>query len=197
MKTWIPILMGVYRGGAAVVLGIILLFSPDTSKGLLLNLMGFFWLTIGITIIRRGQDEGRYPGKHTALITGLVSIVTGLIVVTRRFTRQWVGEDLFFFVLGTVILTTGLLHMFSEQRIGGFTSVRQTRIQFLLGFFEFLLGGLLILSPDRDQPFVYWAATAWTIVYGALALVMAVRTYRDSKRDQTGPESIEEPDLKS
>ena len=100
MKTWIPILMDVYRGGAAVILGIILLFSPDTSEGLLLNLMGFFWLTIGITIIRRGQDEGRYPGKHTALITGLVSIVTGLIVVTRRLTRHWVGEDLFFLVLG-------------------------------------------------------------------------------------------------
>jgi uncharacterized membrane protein HdeD (DUF308 family) len=159
--------------------------------------MGFFWLTIGITIIRRGQDEERYPGKHTALITGLVSIVTGLIVVTRRFTRQWVGEDLFFFVLGTVILTTGLLHMFSEQRIGGFRTYRQTRIHFLLGLFEVILGGLLILSPNTDRTFVYWAATAWTIVYGAFALVTAVRTYRDSKRDQTVSETSEEPALKS
>ena len=197
MKTWIPVLMNIYRGGAAVILGIILLFSPDTSQELLLNLMGFFWLTIGITIIRRGQDEERYPGKHTALITGLVSIVTGLIVVTRRFTRQWVGEDLFFFVLGTVILTTGLLHMFSEQRIGGFRTYRQTRIHFLLGLFEFILGGLLILSPNTDRTFVYWAATAWTIVYGAFALVTAVRTYRDSRRDQTVSETSEEPALKS
>ena len=194
MKTWIPILMDVYRGGAAVILGIILLFSPDTSEGLLLNLMGFFWLTIGITIIRRGQDEGRYPGKHTALITGLVCIVTGLIVVTRRLTRHWVGEDLFFFVLGTVILTTGLLHMFSQQRIGSFRQDRDTRIHFYLGVFEVLLGGLLLFSRNVDQPIVYWAATAWALIYGLYAFITAVRSYREGKQERSGSPETEQPE---
>ena len=87
MKAHIPILMNIYRGGAAIVLGILLFVMPDKSKGLLFNLMGFFWLSIGFTILRRSQDDERYPGRHTALLAGLVAVVTGLLVVTRRFTR--------------------------------------------------------------------------------------------------------------
>ena len=119
MKAHIPILMNIYRGGAAIIMGILLFVVPDKSSGFLFNLMGFFWLSVGLTILRRSQDDERYPGRYTALIAGLVAVVTGLLVVTRSFTRQWVGEDFFFLLLGTVILATGLLHMYSQQRVGG------------------------------------------------------------------------------
>jgi uncharacterized membrane protein HdeD (DUF308 family) len=182
MKAWIPIAMNLYRGGAAVVLGILLLFMPDKSKDFLFNLMGFFWLSIGFAVLRRSQEDARYPGKHTALIAGLVASVTGLLVVTRRFTESWIGEDVVFFVLGTVILATGLLHIFGEIRIGGITANRQTTVHFLLGVLEVLLGGLLLLSPQKDRPFVYWAATAWALIYGAMALTTAVRTFSKNRR---------------
>jgi len=81
-------------------------------------------------------------------------------------------------------LATGLLHMFGEQRIGGFRRDRVTRIQFLLGVFEVLMGGLLILSPNMDQPFVYWAAMAWALIYGIFAFLMAVRSYRANKQEK-------------
>ena len=184
MKARLPIFMNLYRGGAAIVLGIVLLFNPDRSGHFLLNLMGFFWLTIGLTVLRRGEQDARYPGRYTARITGLVAILTGILVVTRRFTQRWLGEELFFFILGTVILITGLLHMFSEQRIGSFKRERTTRIHFLLGLFEVLLGGLLILSPDREQPFVYWAATAWAIVYGIAALGIALRHFAKNRQQE-------------
>jgi len=174
--------MNLYRGGAAVVLGILLLFMPDKSKDFLFNLMGFFWLSIGFAVLRRSQEDARYPGKHTALIAGLVASVTGLLVVTRRFTESWIGEDVVFFVLGTVILATGLLHIFGEIRIGGITANRQTTVHFLLGVLEVLLGGLLLLSPQKDRPFVYWAATAWALIYGAMALTTAVRTFSKNRR---------------
>jgi uncharacterized membrane protein HdeD (DUF308 family) len=151
--------------------------------------MGFFWLSIGFAIFRRSQDDERYPGKNTALIAGLVAIVTGLLVVTRRFTGQWVAEDVFLFVLGTVILVTGLAHMFSEYRIGGITTNRQTGIHFILSLFEVLLGGLLILSPRMSRPFVYWAATAWALIYGVMSLGMAVHQYVQSRQEETGPQT--------
>ena len=194
MKDRIPILMNVYRGGAAIVLGILLFVIPDKSRGFLFNLMGFFWLSIGFTILRRGQDDERYPGKWVAWIAGLVAVVTGLLVVTRRFTRQWVGEDFFFFLLGTVILATGLLHMFSQQRIGSFRQDRDTRIHFYLGVFEVLLGGLLLFSRNVDQPIVYWAATAWALIYGLYAFITAVRSYREGKQERSGSPQSEQPE---
>ena len=156
--------------------------------------MGLFWLTIGLTILRRSQDDERYPGKWVAWIAGLVAVVTGLLVVTRHFTRQWVGEDFCFFLLGTVILATGLLHMFSQQRIGGFWQDRDTRIHFYLGVFEVLLGGLLLFSPNVDQPIVYWAATAWALVYGLYAFITAVRSYREGKQETSRSPTAETAD---
>jgi uncharacterized membrane protein HdeD (DUF308 family) len=194
MKDRIPILMNIYRGGAAIVLAILLFVIPDKSKGFLFNLMGFFWLSIGFTILRRSQDDKRYPGKKVAWIAGLVAVVTGLLVVTRRFTRQWVGEDFFFILLGTVILATGLLHMFGQQRIGGFRQDRDTRIHFYLGVFEVLLGGLLLFSRNVDQPIVYWAATAWAFFYGLYAFITAVRSYRSGKQEASGSFDVGHPE---
>ncbi len=189
MKARIPILLNIYRGGAAILLGILLLFIPDQSRDNLFNLMGIFWLSIGFAFLRRSQDHERYPGKNTALIAGLVAIVTGLLVVTRRFTGQWVAEDVFLFVLGTVILATGLAHMFSEYRIGGITTNRQTGIHFLLSLFEVLLGGLLILSPQMNQPIAYWAATVWALIYGTMSLGAAVHEFVQGRQEKTGPQS--------
>jgi uncharacterized membrane protein HdeD (DUF308 family) len=189
MKAWIPIAMNLYRGGAAVVLGILLLFMPDKSSGFLFNLMGFFWLSIGFAVLRRSEEDARYPGRHTALIAGVVALVAGLLVLTRSFTRQWIGEDFVVFVFGSVILVTGLLHLFGEVRIGGITTNRVTTVHFLLGILEVLLGGLLILSPQMDQPFVYWAATAWALIYGVMSLSWVVREVIKRRQDKKSSET--------
>jgi uncharacterized membrane protein HdeD (DUF308 family) len=192
MKAWIPIAMNLYRGGAAVVFGILLLFIPDMSKDFLFNLMGFFWLSIGFAVLRRSQEDARYPGKHTALIAGLVASATGLLVVTRGITESWIGEDVVFFVLGTVIVATGILHIIGEIRIGGFRTTRKTRIHFILGVLEVLLGGLLIFSDRLERPFVYWAATAWALIYGVVALSSVVRQVVQRRQEKKEPETEEE-----
>jgi uncharacterized membrane protein HdeD (DUF308 family) len=45
--------MALYRGVVAIVLGIILIFFPTKSQNMLMNLMGFFWLSSGLALIRR------------------------------------------------------------------------------------------------------------------------------------------------
>lgn len=182
----LPILLKLYHGGLAIVLGVLLLVWPDKSKVVLFNLMGFFWLSIGFATLRADKDTIANVGKHTALVAGLVGIVTGLLVITRRFTRQWVGEEVLFALLGLVILTTGLMHMFSEVRIGGVTKSPRTGVHFLLGLLELLLGVLLLFSPSVDHPFVYWAATVWAFLYGGLYIGTAVTEYRQGNKEATG-----------
>lgn len=189
MKAQIPILMNLYRGGAAIVLGILLLFIPDVSRNILFNLMGFFWLTVGLGLLRRTQDDERNPGRHTAVLAGIVGIITGLLVVTRRFTSQWVAEETIFFVLGTVILVTGLMHMIAEARLGTITTDRQTGVNFVLGFLEVVLGALLLLTPKTHSPLLYWAATAWALIYGVLFIGMGVYQYRQRKQTEASSEA--------
>lgn len=189
MKAQIPILMNLYRGGAAIVLGILLFFIPDVSRDFLFNLMGFFWLTVGFGLLRRTQDDERNPGRRTAVIAGIVGVITGLLVVTRRFTSQWVAEETIFFVLGTVILVTGLMHMITEVRLGTITTDRQTGVNFVLGFLEVVLGALLLLTPKTHTPLLYWAATAWAFIYGVLFIGTAVYQYRQRKQTEASSEA--------
>jgi uncharacterized membrane protein HdeD (DUF308 family) len=184
MKAQIPVFINLYRGGAAIVLGILLLFIPNRSGGLLLNLMGFFWLSIGFSALRRTQADERNPGQRTIVIAGFVGILAGIVVITRQFTRQWVDGELIFFVLGIVILATGLLHMFSEYRLGNITSDRLTGAHFFLGLLEVAIGALLLLQPGTNSPFLYWVATAWAFVYGALYVGTAVGEFIKSRREE-------------
>jgi uncharacterized membrane protein HdeD (DUF308 family) len=179
----LPILIDLYRGGVAIVFGVLLLFIPDKSRVVLFNLMGFFWLSIGLAVIRRDRDDERYIGKWIAWVAGLAGIVTGLLVVTRRFTRQWMGEEVLVTLLGLVVLMTGLLHVFSEIRLG-VTKDTRTGIHFLLGLFEVLLGVLLLFSPQTNHPFLYWVATIWALLYGGLFIGSAVYHYIQGRRNK-------------
>lgn len=191
MKAHIPILVDLYKGIAAIVLGILLFFIPEKSGHFLLNMMGFFWLAIGFATLRRDKMDERYPGKYTALIAGIIATLTGLLVVTRHFTNRWMGQQTIFFVLGTVILATGILHIFGEFRVGDIGSNRLTRIHLYLGLIEVLLGTLLVLSPQLETPLLYWVATAWALIYGVLFLSTAVRQILKRRKENQEASSDE------
>jgi uncharacterized membrane protein HdeD (DUF308 family) len=179
------------RGVLAIVLGIILIFNPARSQALLMNTMGFFWLTSGLVLLRRPERK-RVMGQRTAWVIGLVGILTGLLVVFRNMARQWVPEIAVVELLGVVILLTGVLHMLGEFRVGTVFKARYETYHFLLGLLEVVLGLVLILSPLEHGPITYWAATIWSLVFGGLVIgdALAQRFGKPKKTDApTQPDS--------
>ena len=81
---WIALLRGVF----AIAFGLVLIFNPEKTRAILVNFMGFFWLTGGIILLRhthavfRDQTD-RVLGKRTALVMGLVGILSGLLIISR------------------------------------------------------------------------------------------------------------------
>ena len=188
----IGFLISLLRGFFAIILGLILIFNPEKSRVMLFNFMGLFWLTSGIILIRRtnvvlGDQSDRVLGKRTSLVLGLVAILTGLLVVSRSLTRNWVGEVVFMEILGAVILLTGVMHLFGEFRIGRMIKGKRTTAQKTLAIFEIILGLILIISPLDQGPIIYWAATIWALVGGGLiisdALYQRARVKRELSRD--------------
>ena len=168
---WISML----RGFFAIILGLILIFNPEKTRVMLFNFMGLFWLTSGIILLRRtnvalGDQTDRMLGRRTTLALGLVAILTGLLVISRSLTRDFVGEVVFFELLGGVILLTGVMHLVGEFRIGRVLKGKRTTGQKILAIFEIALGGMLILSPLDQGPIIYWAATIWALIGGGLII---------------------------
>ena len=171
----IPFLIAVFRGITAVFLGLVLYINPDKSRVLLGNFMGFFWLSSSFLLLHKDADTAfKAIGKRTSIVLGLVLIVTGLLVVTRRFTEPWVGRGYLVQGLGLVILLTGVLHVIGEVRVGLLHGSGSTIAHFVLGIFEIVLGGMLFLSPLSFSPLMYLMATIWALVGGCLIIGTAV-----------------------
>ena len=67
--------------------------------------MGLYWLTTGLVLIRQ---EAHKAGNRLFLAFAILGVVTGLLVITRSLSRQWMPEVWLKGLLGSIILLTGL-----------------------------------------------------------------------------------------
>jgi uncharacterized membrane protein HdeD (DUF308 family) len=189
MAFWITLI----RGMLAVTLGVALFFWPDKARPMLVNFMGMFWLVSGIISLRWGVHGER--AKGLSLLAGAAGVLAGIGMLSRRFTHGIVGEDVLISVIGLIILLTGLMHIFGGFRTGPvethlFSENRKwSWTAFLLGIFEIVLGLLLIVEPQGRGPLVYFAASVWALVGGAILLGDAARQRRERLQRQPEVES--------
>jgi len=191
MAFWITFI----RGILAIGLGAALLLRPDRALPMLGNFMGLYWLTSGVVGLRWGAAGGRARGL--ALVAGAVGVLAGLAMLARWLAMDGGAVHIFLYVLGAIMILTGLLHVFEGLPAGqdhGSRGIPRTRswTSVLLGVFEAVLGLLLILYPLEPVPGVYLAAIIWALLGGFVLIGDALRTRRLRKADnQRGPGATE------
>ena len=171
MMFWVTLM----RGILAVTLGLALLMQPDKTRPFLITSMGMFWLVSGVMSIRWGISGKRTRGLP--LLSGFVGVLAGLAAISRRFEPldALVSDVLAITVLGVAILLTGLMHMIGGFRIGEDASRQLSWMSFTLGFFEFVLGGALIMEPLDQGKIVYFGASIWAMLGGLILIGDALR----------------------
>jgi uncharacterized membrane protein HdeD (DUF308 family) len=169
------------RAVLAFAIGIALLLIPGKGQSALVGFMGIYWLVSGISSLawaRRGPFLQRL-----ALVSGVVGVVTGVLVLLHRVTgNQLVPPDLVLPLLGLVIGLTGVLHLAGGFMVGE-RGDRWPAGHLLVGALEILLGTLLILEPTRTD-LIYDVATIWALLAGVL---LAFDAYRAHRRWLTAP----------
>jgi len=186
----IPFINAFFRGLFAVFLGILLWINPDKSRVLLANFMGFFWLSSGFLLLfKQSEEASQVMGKRTSLIVGVVAVVGGLLVVSRRVTEKWLDQTLLVQVLGIVIILTGVMHIFGEYRAGLQERKGYRLAHLILGIFEVILGAMLLISPLSYGPLTYLVATIWALVGGVTITGTAV--YERIKARKQKQESLQ------
>ena len=175
---WITLI----RGILAVSLGTALLIQPDKPLPMLGNFMGMYWLVAGLMSLRWGASGERARGFP--VLAGIIGVLAGLGMLGRRLAPSYMAEDIFFSVLGVVIVLTGLLHIFGGFK-KGLDQVRQwSWTSFLLGLFELMLGLMLVVSPLTRDIWVYLAASIWALIGGAILITDALHIRRLSQQER-------------
>ena len=173
MKFWIALVRGLF----ALLLGVALVIQPDRTRPILGNFIGMYWLVSGIVSLRF-TGSGEPTRSRLAMGVGVIGILAGLAVLSRRLTLTWASDHIVFSLLGMVVLLTGLLHTFvgfREQRGAG---RHRTWTSVLLGIFEIVLGLQLIVAPLDRGPIFYIAGAIWALVGGVILIGDALQARR-------------------
>jgi uncharacterized membrane protein HdeD (DUF308 family) len=174
---WVPL----GRALLAAALGVALLVQPDKTRPMLVNFMGMFWLTSGLVSLRWGVS-GERP-RPLSLAAGVVGVLVGIAVLARNLMRRVMSEVLVISLLGSVMLLTGLLHVLGGFRTGEGKERDRSWPSLILGIFEAVLGGLLILSPTELRPGVYLAAAIWAFLGAFMLLGSGLRQRAQARQD--------------
>jgi uncharacterized membrane protein HdeD (DUF308 family) len=142
--------------------------QPEKTSDNLATYMGAFWALTGVVSIRSALAGERTRG--IPFVSGCAGVVAGLAILFRGRLDDMVAESLFVYVLGILILLTGLAHL-----LGGFTSGdeldrRRSRSSALLGMMEIALGLLLLVGWVENSRAAYWAAGIWALTGGAILI---------------------------
>ncbi len=182
----IPFFSGMYKGILSIVLALVLIFDPDKSAPKLTYIMGMFFLTSGIALLR--NDPSGKLGKRLSKLISAVAIVSGLLVVVRYFSNSIFGlhvvsDNFANVVLGAVILLTGISHFYAEweARSAGLAT-SHLMLHYLLALFEIALGLQLMVLPMVDHLFVRQTITAWALLGGIMFISTAFVGHRQRRQ---------------
>jgi uncharacterized membrane protein HdeD (DUF308 family) len=182
MKINVAFWITLIRGILAVSLGAALLFQTEMARPILGNFMGMYWLVAGLMSLRwgaRGERARRFP-----ILAGIIGVLAGLGMLGRTLAPSYVAEEVFFSVLGLVMLLTGLLHIFGGFQQGPERTRQWSWTSFLLGLFEVILGLMLVINPLTRDIWVYLAASIWALVGGFILITDALRVRRASRKEK-------------
>jgi len=164
----------------AAILGLVLIFYPDKTLPMLANFMGGFWLVSGLMSLRWGVSGERE--RRLSLITGAIAVLAGLFTLLRKLVGSMLDEVIIIYILGGVIVLTGILHAAGGFRNREDLTRTWTWTSFVLGIFEIVLGGLLLASPLEIRSGVYLIATIWAFLGAFIILGDALRQRAGAKR---------------
>jgi uncharacterized membrane protein HdeD (DUF308 family) len=154
------------RGVCALVLGLIALFWPTQSIGLLIWIAGLFLVIDGaITLfsVFRGAD------RNISTLSGAISIVVGVILLLLP-----VGSARFAFViLGVWATITGLSYLMTWRRIPETDPARETARN--LGVVAIVAGAVLVFWPGSGVVALGWAIAFAALVTAAIMFWMSAK----------------------
>lgn len=159
-KWWVLLVQGI----VAIVIGILVLTIASVSSAVLLQIIGWYWLVIGILRIASGASA-----EHRSTLTivvGAIGVLAGLAAITFPLWQGIVAPSVLVVILGIYGILEGL------WSIGRAIRKKQWPLG-LLGALSLLFGVLLVLAPTSPAVLLAQIIGVLAIIGGIVAAVSA------------------------
>lgn len=165
---WALLMVGV----SALGVGVMFLKAPASSVLALTVVLGAYWLARGI-IGLVGVGFGPPITIGWRLFASLVSIAAGLFVLVYPHVSAGLLPLVYVIVMGVDALISGGVYIYTGLVGGGAGSV-------VLGFFDIIVGVLLLWQPNLVAPVVPFVF-GWLFIIGGVALVAVCLSLRSQQ----------------
>jgi uncharacterized membrane protein HdeD (DUF308 family) len=158
--------MVLIEGIALVILGILLLATPNMTTTVVVRFLGIYWLIAGIIeILSIFLDRSLWGWK---LFIGVLGIIAGILIFQHpRWSTPFVGATLVI-ILGIEGLLIGGIRIYEAFRGAGLGSA-------IVGALSVLFGLILLLNVWVATLTLPWVLGILAIAGGILSIVMAFR----------------------
>jgi uncharacterized membrane protein HdeD (DUF308 family) len=176
----------IIRGLLALTLGVLLLLQPATLRPFVINFMGVYWLLGGFVSLRIAKESPR--PRRLRLAVGIMEIVAGAALLTRTISVSLIPLPILMFVLGLLILFSGLLHILAGIRFSEKIGRGWEITNVLLGVFEVGFGVMVTLYPWFRFELIYLSVAMWAFLGGIIMIGDGIRL-RQILREQPAGDS--------
>jgi uncharacterized membrane protein HdeD (DUF308 family) len=183
MKTWLMISgqaspdvwrMMVLRGILACLLGSLMIFHPERTIMVLLQILGGFWIIEGILLIIAAFYGHIYEIHRGALFgRGALSLLAGVLIFSHPLVSAVITVSLLTSVLGILAIIFGLMELITGFGIRETFSSKWSLI--LGGILACIAGVFLLIHPFVSAAMVLSIIGCLTLIAGLLRIVLAVR----------------------
>lgn len=139
-----------------ILLGLVLLFNPDSASALVSRLLGWLMVAIGIgfgiSAVVSGQNQ---VGKGIAAV--IFAVAGGWLVKNPLALAAWVGR-----FIGILLVIDGLQDIFRTRKQG---------TRYLMPLIITIVGAVLILLPMTTSRVVFSLCGLLVVIVGAAMLV--------------------------
>jgi uncharacterized membrane protein HdeD (DUF308 family) len=164
---WIFLLQGV----AALIVGTLLLSSPQKTLPLLIALLGIYWIVGGIFNIVAALAGHVTEHRGWVIIAGTISIIAGLVVLDNTLWASVVIPTLGIIILGMAALINGVVTIFAGRRKED--GRERSWAGFFLGILYILFGILLLAQPLLGAVVAVFVVAIWGIIGGIILILLS------------------------
>lgn len=162
MKTYNSLFWGI----GALIVGLLLIFNPESAIILTVKLFGILSLTIGVVQLAVQLIQNRKAEHKTFPISSIIAIVWGALLLIRP--EFW--ADFFMILLGLSMI------FMSINQIATYRQARKSGIKVNGAFYIFpvlmaLAGVTTVINPLFLAAWIVIFVAVWILAYGIVELV--------------------------
>lgn len=161
---WLVLVQGI----VALLLGILLVVSPQKTTVILIQILGIYWLVDGIFSLVRIFLKSTEIHWGWLLARGILGILAGIIVIQNPLWSGLLVPAVIVILLGIVGIIAGAIGLVQAFKGGGWGAG-------ILGALGFIFGIILILNPVIGAWILPWVVGIWAIIGGIIAIFFAFR----------------------